>query len=83
MRPKDLTFVLHFDVEVELLQDFTADLRLLDKAIEETEINGGGVRPREPFPPAIRVGRRTFMMPSTCRRANCSRMKWAARFSSC
>ena len=25
MRPKDLAFVLHFDVDVELLQDFTAD----------------------------------------------------------
>jgi VWFA-related protein len=45
LRPKDLTFVLHFDVEVELLQDFTSDLHLLDKAIDETEINGGGVRP--------------------------------------
>ncbi len=35
LRPKDLAFVLHFDVQVELLQDFTADLRLLDKAIDE------------------------------------------------
>jgi VWFA-related protein len=50
MRPKDLTFVLHFDVEVELLQDFTADLHLLNKAIEETEINGGGVRTPGTFP---------------------------------
>jgi len=45
MRPKDLTFVLHFDVEVELLQDFTSDLHRLDRAIDETEINGGGTRP--------------------------------------
>ena len=44
MRPKDLTFVLHFDVEVELLQDFTSDIHRLDKAIEENEINGGGIR---------------------------------------
>ncbi len=50
MRPKDLTFVLHFDVEVELLQDFTADLHLLNKAIEENEINGGGVRTPGTFP---------------------------------
>ena len=50
MRPKDLTFVLHFDVEVELLQDFTADLRLLDKAIDENEINGGGARTPGTFP---------------------------------
>jgi len=45
LRPKDLAFVLHFDVDVELLQDFTADMRLLDKAIEENVINGGGARP--------------------------------------
>jgi VWFA-related protein len=50
MRPKDLTYILHFDVDVELLQDFTADLHLLDKAIEETEINGGGIRTRGTFP---------------------------------
>jgi len=50
MRPKDLTYVLHFDVEVELLQDFTADLHLLNKAIDETEINGGGVRTTGTFP---------------------------------
>ncbi len=50
LRPKDLTFVLHFDVDVELLQDFTADLHLLDNAIDETEINGGGVRTPGTFP---------------------------------
>jgi len=50
MRPKDLTFVLHFDVDVELLQDFTSDLRLLDKAIDETEINGGGIRTPGTYP---------------------------------
>jgi len=42
MRVKDLAFVLHFDVDVELLQDFTADQRLLAHAIDETVINGGG-----------------------------------------
>jgi len=50
MRPKDLTFVMHFDVEVELLQDLTADLHLLDHAIDENEINGGGVRTPGTFP---------------------------------
>ena len=50
MRPKDLTFVLHFDVEVELLQDFTSDLNRLDRAIEEGEINGGGFRTPGTFP---------------------------------
>jgi VWFA-related protein len=51
LRPKDLAFILHFDVEVELLQDFTADQRLLAHAIDETVINGGGhgVMPG-PFP---------------------------------
>jgi VWFA-related protein len=51
LRPKDLAFVLHFDVEVELLQDFTTDQRLLAHAIDETVINGGGhgVMPG-PFP---------------------------------
>jgi VWFA-related protein len=50
LRPKDLTFVLHFDVEVELLQDFTSDLHRLDNAIEEGEINGGGARTPGTFP---------------------------------
>jgi VWFA-related protein len=51
MRPKDLAFVLHFDVDVELLQDFTADQKLLAHAIDQTVINGGGhgVMPG-PFP---------------------------------
>ncbi|HLY63084.1 MAG TPA: VWA domain-containing protein [Terriglobia bacterium] len=42
IKPKDLSFVLHFDVEVELLQDFTSDKKMLSKAIDETVINGGG-----------------------------------------
>ncbi len=42
IKPKDLAFVLHFDVEVELLQDFTSDKQRLSKAIDETVINGGG-----------------------------------------
>jgi VWFA-related protein len=42
LRPRDLACVIHFDLEVELLQDFTIDQRLLDNAIDETVINGGG-----------------------------------------
>ena len=42
LRPKDLACIIHFDLEVELLQDFTIDQRLLDKAIDDTVINGGG-----------------------------------------
>ncbi|HKS96051.1 MAG TPA: VWA domain-containing protein [Terriglobia bacterium] len=45
LRPKDLAFVLHFDIEVELLQDFTADRQRLARAIDETQINGGGGGP--------------------------------------
>jgi len=56
LRPKDLTFIMHFDVEVELLQDFTADLRLLDKAIDENEINGGGMRTPGTFPSGDSAG---------------------------
>lgn len=41
MRPKDLAFVLHFDLQVELLQDFTPNVQSLIQAINETEINGG------------------------------------------
>ncbi len=45
LQPKDLAFVLHFDVEVELLQDFTASLKRLSQAIDDTQINGGGAGP--------------------------------------
>jgi VWFA-related protein len=44
LRPKDLAFVLRFDVEVELLQDFTSEQRLLGRAIDNTVINEGGYR---------------------------------------
>jgi VWFA-related protein len=45
LRPKDLCFVLHFDVDTELLQDLTDSLPLLTKAIDQTVINGGGAGP--------------------------------------
>jgi VWFA-related protein len=45
IRPKDAFAVIHFDVEVEQLQDFTADLSYLNRAIDETQINGGGGGP--------------------------------------
>ena len=47
MRPKDLAFVVHFDLEVELLRDLTANQKLLASAIDEVVINGGG---RGPLP---------------------------------
>lgn len=45
LRPKDEFAIIHFDLEVELLQDFTSDLQYLTRAIDETEINGGGGGP--------------------------------------
>jgi VWFA-related protein len=47
MQPKDLACVLHFDIQVELLQDFTASLPMLSRAIDQTVINGGA---RGPLP---------------------------------
>jgi VWFA-related protein len=44
LRPKDLAFVLRFDLEVELRQDFTSEQRLLARAIDNTVINDGGYR---------------------------------------
>ena len=50
LRPKDLVFVLQFDVQVELLHDFTGSVGLLSRAIDEARINGGG---RGPMPGTI------------------------------
>jgi VWFA-related protein len=47
LRPKDLAFVLQFDVQVELLHDFTGNVGLLSRAIDDARINGGG---RGPLP---------------------------------
>lgn len=45
MRPKDLTFVLHFDIDVELLQNFTESVPSLTRAVDSSVINGGGQGP--------------------------------------
>jgi len=42
MRPQDQTFIVHFDEQVELLQDATSDLSKLETAIEKLESHGGG-----------------------------------------
>ncbi len=44
VRPKDLAFVLHFDVDVELLQELTSDTSSLARAVDQTAINKG-IRP--------------------------------------
>ncbi len=56
IKPKDLAFVLHFDVDVELLQDFTSDRKLLSKAIDETVINGGSGALPGTFPTSSNTG---------------------------
>lgn len=42
LREKDMAFVIGFDVDVDLLQDFTSSTRLLKKAMNATHIGGGG-----------------------------------------
>jgi VWFA-related protein len=42
LREKDLAFVLSFDVNVDLLQDFTSSVRLLKNAMNGVKINTGG-----------------------------------------
>ena len=42
IREKDLAFVLSFDVNVELLQDFTSSTRKLKDALNSARINTGG-----------------------------------------
>jgi VWFA-related protein len=42
LRPKDEAFVISFDIQVELLQDFTADSASLRRALYKTRINTGG-----------------------------------------
>ena len=43
LRPKDEAFVISFDVDVDLLQDFTNSVSRLRKALNSAKINAGGV----------------------------------------
>jgi len=43
LRPKDEAFVISFDVDINLLQDFTNSVSRLRRALNETKINNGGV----------------------------------------
>jgi VWFA-related protein len=53
IRPKDLAFVIHFDLFVELLQDLTSETARLERAIDDAEINAGaGGVTSAPFPGA-------------------------------
>jgi len=42
LRPNDEAFVISFDVNVDLLQDFTNSVHLLKAALDSTRINTGG-----------------------------------------
>ena len=43
LRPKDEAFVISFDVDINLLQDFTNSVSRLRHALNEAKINTGGV----------------------------------------
>ncbi|HEX3436807.1 MAG TPA: VWA domain-containing protein [Pseudacidobacterium sp.] len=42
LRSKDEAFLVSFDVQVSLMQDFTSNPRLIEKAMDQAEINTGG-----------------------------------------
>ena len=42
LTPKDLAFLINFDIAVNLLQDYTNDTDRLRRAMEQTKINDGG-----------------------------------------
>lgn len=42
LTPKDLAFVINFDISVDLIQDYTSDAAQLRRALEKTRINDGG-----------------------------------------
>ena len=42
LRPKDLAFLLSFDVEVDLLKDLTSNYKDIEHAMAKTRINAGG-----------------------------------------
>ncbi|MGB9073657.1 MAG: VWA domain-containing protein [Terriglobales bacterium] len=43
LRPKDEAFVISFDVDVDLLQDFTSSISNLKHALNQAKINTGGI----------------------------------------
>jgi VWFA-related protein len=42
LTPKDLAFLITFDIAVNLIQDYTSDAARLRRVMEQTEINDGG-----------------------------------------
>jgi VWFA-related protein len=41
LRPKDLAFLINFDADIDLDQDFTSNVSQLSRALDKLEINGG------------------------------------------
>jgi VWFA-related protein len=41
LRPKDLAFLINFDADIDLDQDFTSNANQLSRALSKLEINGG------------------------------------------
>jgi len=71
LREKDLAFVISFDVNVDLLQDFTSSVHSLKTALNTAKINtggGAGTIPGlggGPVPSSTIPRERCFMMPFT------------------
>lgn len=61
LRPKDLAMVISFDVDVDLLSDFTSDVDRLESAIRRARINApySPVTPG-PIPPHLQSGGTNF-----------------------
>ena len=56
LRPKDMAFVMSFDVGVDLLQDFTGNIRRLKTALNSAKINTGGQVYVPGMPPGVGQG---------------------------
>ena len=57
MRPKDMAFVISFDIDVLLLKDFTGEVEELARAIDSAVINtGGALQPLGRMPGGRRRG---------------------------
>jgi VWFA-related protein len=58
MRPIDLTLLITFDVNVDLLQDFTQEVERLERALQRARINAPAAQgpfPQSSRPPATRL----------------------------
>jgi len=61
LQAKDLAFIINFDVDVDMLSDFSADQAHLERAIRRAKINAPGspINPG-PFPTSQRGGTRLY-----------------------